>query len=133
MGNDRIIITKLATDRSNWVTYRDRMVWAFNSQQWGSHLTESMTPATYTAAGIVNNDMTSISLACGFAHFTVSLRFSLTYVFPSFRCLSPLPCALADLPLRHFTVVPLSLALPLLTLVPRPLRIPLLYNTCIYT
>ena len=73
-------------------------------------------------------DTTSISLTCRLAHFTVSLRFSLTYTFPSFRCLGPLPCASADLPLRHFTVVPLSLALPLLTLVPRLLRIPLLYN-----
>ena len=78
-------------------------------------------------AGVGPVDTTSISLACGFAHFTVSLHFSLTYTFLSFRCLGPLPCASADLPLRHFTVVPLSLALPLLTLVPRPLHILYLY------
>ena len=80
-----------------------------------------------------DGDMTSIFLACRFAHFTVSLRFSLTYTFLSFWCLGPLPCASANLPLHHFTVVPLSLALLLLTLVTRPLHIPLLYNTCIYT
>ena len=54
MSNDRTIITKLATDGSNWVTYRDRMIWAFNSQWWSSHLTNTTTPAAYTAAGNIN-------------------------------------------------------------------------------
>src|ERR1700761_2919781 len=66
-------------------------------------------------------DTTGICLARGISDFTVSLRFSSTYTFPSFRCLGPLLCASADLRLRRFTIVPLSLALPLLTLVPRPL------------
>ena len=54
MGDDRIVITKLAMDGSNWVTYRDRMIWAFNSRQWDSHLTTTTIPTTYTAAGVVN-------------------------------------------------------------------------------
>ena len=46
-------------------------------------------------AGVGPVDTTSISLACGFAHFTVSLHFSLTYTFPSFRCLGrPSPASL---------------------------------------
>ena len=50
----RIPTIKLATDGSNWVTYQDRMTWAFNLRGWSDHLTSSIIPATYVTAGIVN-------------------------------------------------------------------------------
>jgi hypothetical protein len=52
--SDRLTITKLSADGSNWVTYRDRMSWHFNSRHWASHLTSSMTPQSYTNAGVIN-------------------------------------------------------------------------------
>ena len=57
-------------------------------------------------------DMTGICLAQGILDFTVSLHFSLTYMFPSFWCLSPLSCALADLPLRPLTYHTTFLSIP---------------------
>jgi hypothetical protein len=54
MSDDRTAITKLAMDRSNWVTYRDRLTWAFNSRLWSDHLMGTTTPATYIAAGTIN-------------------------------------------------------------------------------
>ena len=77
-------------------------------------------------------DTTGISLACRLSDFTVSLCFSLTYTFPSFQCLGLPSCALANIPLLPLHIVPLSLALLLCTLVPRPLSIPLVYSICIY-
>ena len=47
-------IVKLANDGSNWVTYRDRMSWAFDSRQWTEHFTSPTTPQSYTAAGNIN-------------------------------------------------------------------------------
>jgi hypothetical protein len=54
MSNNRTAITKLATDGSNWVTYQDRMDWAFNSRLWSNHLMSTTIPATYIAAGTIN-------------------------------------------------------------------------------
>ena len=54
MSDDRTTITKLATDGSNWVTYRDRMTWAFNSRLWGDHLTNASVTPAYIAVGDVN-------------------------------------------------------------------------------
>ena len=50
----RISITKLATDGLNWVTYRDRMIWAFSSRRWSDHLTTSILPVNYILAGNIN-------------------------------------------------------------------------------
>jgi hypothetical protein len=52
--SDRLTITKLSADGSNWVTYCDRMSWHFNSRHWASHLTSSMTPQSYTNTGVIN-------------------------------------------------------------------------------
>jgi hypothetical protein len=54
MSDDHTAITKLATDGSNWVTYRDCMHWAFNSCLWSNHLMSTTIPATYIAAGTIN-------------------------------------------------------------------------------
>ena len=47
-------VTKLATDGSNWVAYRDRMIWAINLRQWSEHLTRATVPPSYFTAGIIN-------------------------------------------------------------------------------
>ena len=57
-------------------------------------------------------DMTGICLAQGISDITVSLRFSSTYVFPSFRCLGPLSRTSADLPLCPFTYCTTFLSTP---------------------
>ena len=56
MGDDmtRITIEKLHNNGLNWVNYRDHMTWYLNTRDWLLHLTESTTPATYTAAGDIN-------------------------------------------------------------------------------
>src|ERR1700730_15420933 len=55
MSDDlRISITKLSMDGLNWVTYHDRMIWAFSSHHWSEHLTTSALPARYTLAGDIN-------------------------------------------------------------------------------
>ena len=59
-----------------------------------------------------NGDTTGICLARGISDFTISLRFSSTYAFPRFRCLGPLPCALADLRLRPLTYCTTFLSTP---------------------
>ena len=47
-------VTKLATDGSNWVVYRNRMIWAINLRQWSEHLTRATVPPSYITAGIIN-------------------------------------------------------------------------------
>ena len=54
MSDDRTTITKLATDGSNWVTYRDRMNWLFKSRLWSDHLTSATITQPYLDAGDVN-------------------------------------------------------------------------------
>jgi hypothetical protein len=55
MSNDmKMNITKLATDGSNWVTYWDCMLFAFNSRRWMAHLNSPTIPAAYTAVGDIN-------------------------------------------------------------------------------
>ena len=54
MSTDTRNITKLASDGSNWVTYRDRMTLTFRSRQWSLHFTTTTTPQSYTAAGDIN-------------------------------------------------------------------------------
>jgi hypothetical protein len=56
MSNDlKISITKLVADGSNWVTYRDRMLWAIDSRGLSEHLTNATITATYTAVGTVGS------------------------------------------------------------------------------
>ena len=55
MGDDlRINVPKLQADGSNWVTYRDRMIWAMDSRALSDHLTNETMPALYGAAGVIN-------------------------------------------------------------------------------
>jgi hypothetical protein len=56
MGDElKISITKLIADGSNWVTYRDRMLWAIDSRGLSEHLTNATITATYTAVGTVGS------------------------------------------------------------------------------
>ena len=51
---NRMTLPKLPTDRSNWVTYRDCILWMIRQRQWLDHFSSaSITPA-YTAAGDIN-------------------------------------------------------------------------------
>jgi hypothetical protein len=50
----RIVVPKLQADGSNWVIYRDRMVWAMGSRTLSDHLMNVSMPAAYGAAGTVN-------------------------------------------------------------------------------
>ena len=54
MSTDIRNITKLASDGSNWVTYRDRMALTFRSRQWTLHFTSTTTPQSYINAGDIN-------------------------------------------------------------------------------
>ena len=52
MSDDlKISITKLVADGSNWVTYRDRMLWAVDSRDLSQHLTSASMTQTYIDAG----------------------------------------------------------------------------------
>ena len=54
MTTDTHAVTKLATDGSNWVIYRDRTTSHFKSRHWVSHLTSTTIPQAYIAKGDVN-------------------------------------------------------------------------------
>jgi hypothetical protein len=51
----RISIENLAPDGSNWVTYRDRMVWTIESRGLTEHLSEASITQDYIAAGTVEH------------------------------------------------------------------------------
>jgi len=51
----KLHIEKLVADGSNWVTYRDHMIWSLRSRQLLDHLNSATITATYTNAGDVNN------------------------------------------------------------------------------
>ena len=52
---NRMTLPKLAADGSNWVTYRDCVLWMIRQRQWLDHFSSaSITPA-YTAAGDINS------------------------------------------------------------------------------
>ena len=52
MSNDlKTSVTKLIADGSNWVTYRDRMLWAINLHNLSKHLTSTVVTQTYTNVG----------------------------------------------------------------------------------
>ena len=53
MGDDfKTSVVRLNADGSNWVTYRDRMLWSIGSRNLAPHLTEATITAAYTAAGV---------------------------------------------------------------------------------
>src|SRR5260370_193503 len=49
-------------------------------------------------------DTTGISLGCGLLHFTISLRFSSTYAFPSFWCFHTECIKLGGIPVGSYTL-----------------------------
>ena len=51
----KLHIEKLNADGSNWVSFRDRMMWALWSRGLLEHLTSTTVTANYTAIGTVNN------------------------------------------------------------------------------
>ena len=50
----RINVLKLQADGSNWVIYRDWMMWAMDSRTLSAHLMNVSMPAAYSQAGMVN-------------------------------------------------------------------------------
>ena len=50
----RINVPKLSADGTNWVIYRDRMLWAMDSRTLSDHLTNASMPAAYRAAGTIH-------------------------------------------------------------------------------
>ena len=53
--NTKITVTKLVADGSNWVTYRNRMIWAVNLRGLGEHLTSPTISQAYQDVGNVGN------------------------------------------------------------------------------
>jgi len=49
-----INVPKLDNNGTNWVTYCDRMQWAFNLRRWLEHLTNATVTPTYITAGDIN-------------------------------------------------------------------------------
>src|SRR5260370_14806557 len=55
MGDDfKTNVERLVSDGSNWVTYRDRMIWSLRSRRLMEHLASSTVPAAYINAGDIN-------------------------------------------------------------------------------
>ena len=50
----KIKLPKLSPDGSNWVTYRDRLTWALQSNSIQDHIAAESPPAAYTALGTIN-------------------------------------------------------------------------------
>ena len=51
MSEERVHLTKLAEDGSNWITYRNRIKWTMNMRGLGDHLTSETTTKPYKDAG----------------------------------------------------------------------------------
>ena len=51
----RLRLPKLARGGANWVTYKDRIVWALQASSIDDHLVSATPPDTYIALGIQNN------------------------------------------------------------------------------
>ena len=60
-----INIPKLQADGSNWVIYRDWMLWAMDSRTLSNHLPNVSTPAAYGSAGTVSRLSASVQWAHG--------------------------------------------------------------------
>jgi hypothetical protein len=61
----KISMPKLSADGSNWVIYRDRIVWAMDSRDLADHLTNDAMPAAYGAAGAVGGVPAATRWAAG--------------------------------------------------------------------
>jgi hypothetical protein len=55
INETKVTVEKLVSDGSNWVTYRDRMMWTLRSRGLLEHLTNTTVTATYQAIGTVKN------------------------------------------------------------------------------
>jgi hypothetical protein len=55
INETKVTVEKLVSDGSNWVTYRDRMIWTLQSRGLLKHLTNTTVTATYQAIGTVKN------------------------------------------------------------------------------
>ena len=66
----RINILKLQADGSNWVIYRDRMLWAMDSRTLSDHLTNISMPTAYGSAGTVGG----LSASVQWAHSEVTVK-----------------------------------------------------------
>jgi len=56
MGDEsKIVVKKLLSDGSNWVTYHDRMTWSLRSRGLLDHLNHTTITARYVAIGNINN------------------------------------------------------------------------------
>jgi gag-polypeptide of LTR copia-type len=54
MSDDfKVTMVKLANDGANWISYRDRMIWAFDNRRWSEHLTNDAVPATWVTIGTI--------------------------------------------------------------------------------
>jgi len=51
----KTIVERLQPDGANWVSYRDRIIWALGGKGWHEHLTSDSPTALYTAVGDVGN------------------------------------------------------------------------------
>ena len=54
---DKVTIPKLADDGSNWIDYRDRVVWLLESQNIDEHIDNDTVPSSYTNGGNVGGLM----------------------------------------------------------------------------
>jgi hypothetical protein len=53
MSKECIHLPKLAEDRSNWIIYRNHIMWTMNMRGLGDHLTSEMITKAYTDAGTI--------------------------------------------------------------------------------
>jgi hypothetical protein len=51
--DQRLTIPKLLADGTNWVIYRDRIVWALGANGLDIHLTEDTPPEDFLAEGVI--------------------------------------------------------------------------------
>jgi hypothetical protein len=51
----KLELVRLASDGSNWVSYRDRLIVTLKSRRWHDHLTSDTVTTTYTSRGDINN------------------------------------------------------------------------------
>jgi hypothetical protein len=51
---DKIILPRLANDGSNWIDYRDHIMWLLESQNIEEHIEHDTAPSSYTTTGKVS-------------------------------------------------------------------------------
>ena len=66
----RINVPKLAADGSNWVIYRDRMLWAMDLRTLSDHLTNISMPTAYGSAGTIGG----LSASARWAHGEATVK-----------------------------------------------------------